>query len=96
MFIIKNIPIIKETEVSTTEIKKEGDTISLPPNISLYNEKDPFTVSGDKDNPFGLKNEGIFTECPPNYKYDGLQGKCVPDPNSTLTLNKTKIETPFT
>jgi hypothetical protein len=61
-------------------------------NFSLYNEKDPFTVSGDKDNPFGLKNEGIFTECPPNYKYDGLQGKCVPDPNSTLTLNKTKIE----
>jgi hypothetical protein len=39
-YIIKNIPIIKETEVSTTEIKKEEDTISLPPNISLYNEKE--------------------------------------------------------
>jgi hypothetical protein len=65
-------------------------------DFSLYNEKkDPFTLSGDKNNPFGLKNEGIFTKCPPNYKYDFQQGKCVQDPNSFITLNNAVTNTSF-
>jgi hypothetical protein len=71
------------------------DKISLPENdYSLYNKKDPFTITGENKNPFGINKNGFFaqTQCDdPTYKYDFILGKCVPDPDKTITLPKTKL-----
>jgi hypothetical protein len=70
--------------------------ITIPENdYSLYNKKDPFTVTGENKNPFGINKDGFFaqTKCDdPTYKYDFTLGKCVPDPDKTMTLQNTKIE----
>lgn len=51
-YIIKNIPKIKETEISTNNIVKEEDDaalpILLPSNITLYNEKDKYYFEFNK------------------------------------------------
>ena len=47
-YIIKNIPKIKETEISTNNIVKDEDIISLPSNITLYTEKDKYYFEFNK------------------------------------------------
>jgi starvation-inducible outer membrane lipoprotein len=51
-YIIKNIPKIKESEISTNPIVKYDDVaalpLSLPSNITLYNEKDKYYFEFNK------------------------------------------------
>jgi hypothetical protein len=70
--------------------------IKSTPDLSLFKKSDPFTVSGDKDNPFGINKSGLFStdsgNCPDGYKFDSLKNKCVPDPNTSFQLPTYKIE----
>jgi hypothetical protein len=57
-------------------------------SLSDYKEESPDLISG-------LKNEGVFRKCPPGYIFNGIQEKCIPNPDLSMTLDNPITGTSF-